>query len=233
MLDFILRFWEKYKYKLIICILFILSLCINVFSIKSCSNYRDLNTHNIESLSDSIHYYRSKNGELVASKKLLEGDLSTIKIVNDSLYRAIKNMKISNPSTVVSIKTTVDNVPQDTLWNTDTIIQNLNIERSFAFNNEYRSLEGKISVNDSTLGLNIQKDQTYVDYILAVENSTVVIKSSNPYVKLTEIEGITIPKQKHKNWGLTVGPAIFTGINTSRKFTVGAGVSVVWGYRIK
>lgn len=233
MLDFILRFWGKYKYKLIICILLILSLCVNIFSIKSCSNFRDLNKHNIEALTDSIHYYHSKTGELVASKKILEGDLYTLKIANDSLYRAIKDMKVSDPSTVVLVKSTVDNVPQDTIWNTDTIIPNLNIERSFAFNNEYRSLEGKVSVNDSTLGLNFQKDQTYVDYILAVENGTVVIKSSNPHVKFTEIEGITIPKQKHKNWGLTIGPAIFTGINTSGKFTAGAGVSVVWGYRIK
>lgn len=233
MKEILLNFVNTHKYKIIVIGLLILSLLVNVFSIKSCVNFSTLNKHNIEALTDSIHYYKSKTGEIIASKKILEGDLSTLKLANDSLYYVIKDMKVKDPSSVVYIKTVVDNLPQDTIWNTDTIIPNIYIQKSFAFNNDYRTLEGIVSVNDSTLALNIQEDKTYVDYILAVEDNTVKLKSNNPYVKFNEVQGITIPKQKHGNWGFTIGPAIFTGVNTSGKFTAGAGVSCTWGYRIK
>lgn len=224
----------KFKYKIVIGLLLIASLVINVFAIKSCSKQQDLNNNNIIALTDSIHYYKSKTGELVASKRLLEGDLSTLKLANDSLYRTIKDMKVKDPSSVVYIKSVVDNAPKDTVWSTDTVINNFNIKKEFAFNNEYRSLEGNVFATDSTLGLNILKDQTYVDYVLAIEDNTVKVKSSNPYVSFNEIQGITIPKPKHKNWGFTVGPAVYGGVNPfTGKLNYGVGISLTWGYRIK
>lgn len=234
MKQLILTFLSNYKYKLIVGFILIASLLLNVFAFKSCSNYRDLNNNNLIALSDSIHYYKTKTGELVANKRLLEGDLKTLKIVNDSLYTVVrKDMNVKNPSSVVYVETSIINQPKDTVWSTDTVLENVNITKDFAFNNEYRSLEGNVFVADSTLGLHITKDQTNVDYILAIEDNTVKIKSSNPYVKFNEIQGITIPKPKHKTWGFSVGPAVFGGTDINGKFTYGAGVSIVYGYRIK
>lgn len=224
----------KHKYKIIIGLLLVVSLLINVFSIKSCSNNRDLNNNNIIALSDTIEYYKTKNGELVASKTLLEGDLTTLRVANDSLYNTIKDMNVKELSSVVYIKTTIDNGRKDTVWGTDTVVPNLNISKKFAFNNKYRSLEGSVYATDTTMGLNIMKDQTYVDYVLAVEDNIVKVKSNNPYVKFNEIQGITIPKQKHGAWGFSIGPAVFGGYNpVAGKTTWGIGASLVWGYRIK
>lgn len=234
MKELILSFFNNHKYTIIMAILCILSLLTNVFTIKSCSNYHDLNNNNIKALTDSIHYYKTKHGEIVATKLLLEGDLSTLKIANESLYNVVKDMKIKDPETIVEVKTIVDNAPKDTVWSTDTVIPNLNISKQFAFNNDYRCLEGNVFANDSTLGLNITKDQTFVDYVLAVEDNTVKIKSSNPFVKFTEIQGITLPKQKHKTWGLTIGPGVYYGINPiTHKMDWGIGISAVYGLRIK
>mgnify|MGYP003290798469 CR=1 FL=1 len=228
------NFVTKYKYILSLIVILIISLIINVCAIKSCSGYKEKNNNNIIALTDTIHYYKTKTGELVASKRLLEGDLTTLKLANDSLYHAIKDMKISDPSSVVYIETTIDNGKQDTLWRTDTIIPNLNINRNFAFNNEFRSLEGFVNVNDTALGLHIDKDQTFVNYVLAIEDNTVKVKSNNPYVKFNEIQGITIPEPKHKNWGFSIGPALYYGVNpVTRKSDYGIGISLVYGYRIK
>lgn len=230
----ILSFWNTYKYQLISVLLLILSICINIFAIKSCSSYRSQNNNNIIALTDTIHYYKTKNGELVATKLLLEGDLSTLKIANDSLYNIVKDMNVKDPSSIIYIESIVEHPVKDTLWTTDTIIPNLNISKQFSFNDKYRSLEGNVFANDTTLGLNITKDQTYVDYLLAIEDNTVKLKSSNPYVTFNEITGITIPKQKHNTWGLTIGPAIYGGINpTNGKANWGIGVSLVYGLRIK
>ena len=67
-----------------------ISLIINIFAIRSCLDNKELNKNNIIALTDSIKYYKTKTGEIVASKTLLEGDLKTLKIVNDSLYNVIK-----------------------------------------------------------------------------------------------------------------------------------------------
>lgn len=212
----------------------VLSIVINVFAIKRCSANKEQNNNNIIALTDSIHYYKTKNGELVASKVLLEGDLSTLKLANDSLYTVIKNMGVKDPSSIVYITSVIENTQNDTIWTTDTIIPNFNITKNFAFNDKYRTLEGNVFANDTTIGLNITKDQTYVDYLLAVEDNMVKVKSSNPYVKFNEISGIAIPNQKHKAWGLTIGPAIYGGINPiNGKTNWGVGVSVVYGLRIK
>lgn len=219
----------KFKYVLITCLLLIGSLLINVFAIRSCSNYKDSSIHNIIALTDTISYYESKTGELVASKTLLEGDMKILKLANDSLYNIVKNMKLSNPTTVVYVGGEIHNEPQDTVWRTDTLINNLNIRKEFAFNNPYRSLEGYVSANDSTIGLNIEKDLIYFDYTVAVENSKVFIKSSNPYVKYNEITGITLPSPKKKHWSLGIGPHIGYGYDFQNKHFnpyVGIGLSI-------
>ena len=136
---------------------------------------KEVNNNNIIALTDSIHYYKTKNNELVASKVLLEGDLSTLQLANDSLYNALKEMNVKDPSSVVYITSVIDNPQNDTIWTTDTIISNFNINKTFAFNNKYRSLEGNIFANDTTIGLNISKDQTYVLYI----NSEYVVREGN------------------------------------------------------
>ena len=222
------------KYKILFTFALILSVCINIFTIRKCSSNKEANNNNIIALTDSIHYYKTKNDELVAFKVLLEGDLSTLQLANDSLYNALKEMNVKDPSSVVYITSVIDNPQNDTIWTTDTIISNFNINKTFAFNNKYRSLEGNVFANDTTIGLNILKDQTYVDYLLAIEDNIVKVKSSNPYVKFNEISGITIPEQKHKTWGLTIGPAIYGGINpVNGKPNWGVGVSLVYGLRIK
>ena len=219
----------KHKAIIITALALIVSLLINIFAVRSCSKFSDLNNHNVKALTDSIHYYQDKSGKLVATKLLLEGDMKTLKIANDSLYKVIKDMKLNNPTTVVYVDGEIVYEPQDTVWRTDTIIDNLHLHKNFAFNNDYRALEGYVEANDSTIGLNIQKDQVYFDYTVAVEDSKVYIKSSNPYVQYKEITGITLPTPKRKKWGLGIGPQIGYGYDLQNKHLgpfIGIGVSL-------
>lgn len=233
MIEKIITYIYEHKYIIISILVLMLSVIINVVSIKSCSKYYDLNNSNIEALTDSISYYKDKNGNLIASKKILEGDLSTLKIANDSLYDVIKKMNVKDPSSIIHVNGTIENPSNDTIWKIDTIY-NINLSKDFNFNNEFRILEGNVYFKDSLLGLNICKDNIYLDYTLVIEDNIVKINTNNPYVKFNRIEGITIPKPKHKAWGLTIGPAIYGGINPfTKKFDYGIGISLVYGYRIK
>ena len=131
------------------------------FAVKSCQDYKDRNINNIVALTDSIKYYKTKYGEVYVSKTLLEGDLNTLKIVNDSLYNTIKYMKLNKPTTIVYIDNTIDNGAKDTSWTIPQIPSQIDsvfypmITKKFEFNNKYRALEGKVTIKDSIMNLNI------------------------------------------------------------------------------
>ena len=176
----------------------LVSLIINIFAIHSCSNNKELNKNNIKALTDSIEYYKIKTGEVVASKTILEGGLQTLKIVNDSLYNVIKQLDVKNPDKIVYVDNIIERPSIDTLWCTDTIICNDRIEKQFAFNDEFRTLEGNVFAEKNSLGLNILKDKVYFDYVLAIEDNKVHIVSNNPYIQYNEITGLTLTNYKPK-----------------------------------
>lgn len=180
-----------------------ISLIINIFAIRSCLDNKELNKNNIIALTDSIEYYKTKTGEIVASKTLLEGDLKTLKIANDSLYNVIKKLDIKNPDKIIYVDNIIERPSVDTLWCTDTIISNNRIEKQFAFNDKFRTLEGNVFVENNSLGLNILKDKVYFDYVLTIEKNKVHIVSNNPYIQYNEISGITLTNYKPK-WTIDV-----------------------------
>lgn len=233
---------NKYKYTIISVLLAIAFAITTIISIKQCISYKDINNQNVIALTDSIKHYKTKNNELYISKTLLLGDLNTLKLANDSLFNVLKSMNIKDPTTVVHVGSHIDNGKKDTAWVIqpvyfhDTIQNNFDLKKQFAFNNEFRQLEGNVYVKDSLLGLNIEKDKVYFDYTLAIENNKVYIKSNNPYVQYDKIQGITLPKQQQKKsiFGIVVGPSIGYGYDfNQKKFAPNIGINATVGFRIK
>ena len=146
MVEKIKSYISKYLNRILVFIGFLFMLSLLITSIRSCQDYKDINNNNVVALTDSIKYYKTKYGEVYVSKTLLEGDLSTLKIVNDSLYQTIKDMKLNKPTSVVYIDNTIDNGSKDTSWvippipsNDDSIIAVYPmITRNFEFNNKFR-----------------------------------------------------------------------------------------------
>ena len=225
----------KYKPVIILGLVSVILLISLVFSIRSCNEYKNMNNNNIVALTDSIRHYKTKNNELYVSKTLLLGDLSTLKLVNDSLVNVVKEMGIKNPAQVIYIDNTIDAGEKETTWVVKPEISEVypNLEKKFAFNDKYRELEGTVSLKDSLLGLNIEKDKVFFDYTLAVEGTTVYVKSNNPYVQYNKIQGITIKDYKKQKTSLVIGPSITYGYDLpNKKFAPTIGVSATWGLNI-
>lgn len=224
--------WKKYRFKVISISAIIILVLLLSMSVRSCIDYKNRNENNIIALTDSIKYYTDKVGGVVAMKTLLEGDMNTLKLANKELYDAVKAMGINKPTSVVHIGSTVDNPKKDTAWVIhDSLIyigdSNKVITKNFAFNNQFRSLEGNVSLTDTLLGLNISKDQVYLDYTLAIKDNKVYVKSSNPYVKYDELIGITLPKTKQKRF--SIGPSVGFGYDIANKRLAPiVGVSFNW-----
>lgn len=227
---------NKFKQQIIL-ILIIIVLCINtIFTIKGCQQYKEQNNQNLIALTDTIKYYTTKTGDTYVSKEILIGDLNALKIVNDSLFKVVKEMKLKKPESVVYINSQIDNGKKDTVWiiNNDTIYEKKYLSKEFNFNNEFRELEGNVSLKDSTLSLSIDKDKVFFDYTLAIENNKVYVKSNNPYIKYNDIQGIKLPKPKKSIWGITVGPSIGYGYDfNGKKFGPTIGINATMGLKIK
>lgn len=230
-----MNLFNKYKLIFILGLVSIILLISLVFSVKSCTEYKNMNNNNIVALTDSIKQYRTKNNELYVSKTLLLGDISTLKLANDSLVQVLKEMNVKDPAQVVYIDNTIDAGEKETAWVVKPEISEVypNLEKKFAFNDKYRELEGTVSLKDSLLGLNIEKDKVFFDYTLAIEGTTVYVKSNNPYVQYNKIQGITIKDYKKQKTSLVIGPSITYGYDfSSKKFAPSVGVSATYGFNL-
>lgn len=226
-MDKIVEFLKSVKTHLAYILTIILLLFALSISIKSCQESKQSHNNNINALVDSVSYYKAKNGELVASKSLLEGDMSLLKKTNSELVNELSSMKIDNPEQVVKIVTEYVKAPSDTVWMIDST--NVNITKQFDFTDDYRSLAGDVYLKNDMLGLNISKDEVYANYTLAIKDNKAYITTNNPYIKISDIQGITIPTPKPKHFYL--GPSINFGYDPiQNKPTFSVGVSL--GYSL-
>ena len=202
---------------------------------RSCNDDKSRYENNIKALTDSIKYYKSKSGDMVGEKQgfVLE-KIKELRQLNEDLYNEVQDMKnLVKPNDVTSatqFSGEIVNVLHDTTYvvQYDTIKNGFN--HNFAFNDEWRDLEGNVNYADESLSMAITKDVTRFDYTVVTDkDNKVYIKSKNPYVKFDEFTGFTIPsktQKRTKHFG--VGPEIGVGVTTEGKVVPYAGVGVHW-----
>lgn len=208
-------------------ILLLIGICSS--AIRKCSDNDAAYRNNIEALTDSIHYYKAKDGNLVAIKTAFTAQAEELKLLNNDLYNKIKALDVK-PKTItntVYLKGETEFLPQDTAYviKHDTISRG--IYKEFNFNNDWRVLEGNVKYKNDTMGVNITRDIVKFDYTVAMDkNNKIYIKSTNPYVKYEEISGFQVPKPRAKRWG--IGPQIGAGVTTDGKFRPYIGIGIQW-----
>lgn len=206
-----------------------------IISLRSCNTEKSNNVSlnkSIEAIYDSISYYKTKNNNLVAEKKLLEGDISLLKTTNKELYDKIQEMNQKKADRVIYVESSIENPKDSTTWDLEhnDSLPNLIETKYFDFSNKWRTLQGYVTHTNNNLGLNITKDEVFFDYTLVMKDNEVFVTSNNPYVKYNEITGIIIPKaitQKPKRWH--IGPSVTVGYDIiHRKWALTPGVSVTY-----
>ena len=172
-------------------------------SVSQCSSIKHQYKNNIAALNDTIHYYKAENGQLVAKKLAFETDIKDLEMLNKDLFEELENLNAKYE--LVSgthFGGVVEYEVHDTIMN--------GFSHDFAFNNEFRKLEGNVNYKNDTVGVKINKDEMYFDYTVAMDKkNNIYITSKNPYVKYNEMTGFQVPKQKRKRWSL--GPSVQVG----------------------
>ena len=209
---------------LILITIFLIALII----FKGYHNYHELNSARML-YQDSISYYKDKVGHMYSA---LEIHQLKIKDLNDSLQREAKNHK--DPVYVTRTKIQIKN---DTIIKlvTDSIVKNDSIYSIHSFyNDEYLKVDGTIISRDSasyaTLdSLSITAD-IYNDIILKNGKYYSIVRSNNPYLKITGQESAFIQDKikKQRKWGFTVG--VGYGVNYHGQCYPYLGI--MFGYRL-
>lgn len=212
------------------CIITILLTVLLCMSMRQCISNKHTYNNNIIALTDTIKYYKGKNKELVASKKMIETSFNNIKYINDSLYNVLKSIGVKNPDNVVYIETVIRDEKHDTMWVDNINSINKYIKKDFDFSNKYRTLKGYVYFNKpDTLGLSIEQNDVTADFTVTQKDNNVYITSNNPYIKYNNIIGIKNQsghKIKTKRFG--VGPYIGIGINKDAKIEPVVGIGLSW-----
>ena len=130
-------------------------------TIKKCTDNNAAYRNNIEALTDSIHYYKAKDGNLVAIKTAFTAQAEELKLLNKDLYDKIQSLDVK-PKTItntVYLEGETEFLPQDTVYviHHDTISRG--IYKEFNFNNDWRVLEGNVKYNEIT-GFQVPKPKT-------------------------------------------------------------------------
>ena len=178
---------------------------------------------------DSITYYKDKLGHVYSA---LEIHQLRIKDLNDSLRREAKNHK--DPVYVTRTKIKIQNDTIIKLIN-DTVIQNDYIYSIHSLHNDaYLKLDETIISKDSssyvTLDSLVITADIYNDIILKNGKYYNVVRTNNPYVKITGQEAVFIQDKikKQRKFGAIVG--IGAGISINGKFYPYLGVT--FGYKL-
>ena len=150
LLNVIKNIWNKYKSQII------LILCLLVcgfFLIRSCENNlanKRIYDNNVKALTEQMQTWKTKAGDLVAEKTVLEGDVKLLKQTNEELYEQVKKLK-ARPKEVVYVETEIINEVHDTTF----IVDSNYVKKYFDFSDQWRTLTGFVEYNKPNLNLGI------------------------------------------------------------------------------
>ena len=196
-------------------------------------------------VTDSLENYKNKYNEEYIARNMYIQTIEELRKTNADLYDEVKSLQ-DNP--LVVTKTKVD-VRVDTIYAesdaivTDTVNQTKNLYWHYTEPTGYYHIAGMTGVKQDfsdfqtkITDLSVPADLT-VDVIETKDGQLKVItKSSNPYIKLTDTNGVFIDPTKSKavksqfkakRWN--IGPMVGYGVTSDLKFRPYIGVGITYG----
>jgi hypothetical protein len=189
---------------------------------------RRQNNHQISEIldyKDTVMFYKSKSGKLIAYNKSLNVSYSNLKKANDSLVKHIEDLKIKKPTNITTVNTEVVVKEVYIPYTVELPCDSFSIP--FNFNDNWISIDG----NSSNHGLRFDSIKLTNDMLIVTgvkrnglfkpSETIVSVKSNNPYFNVTGLQNYNIVEEKrfyNKLWfkGLIFTGGVFTGIIISR-----------------
>ena len=197
----------------------------------------------IEIVSDSVTEYKNKIGELYAERAINVADINQLKAGNAELYSEVQNLK-DHPIVVTKVVTETVIEPI-TVHDTVSIEPDGRYSFPISYTDQWCKIRGKSLFDLQTMSGEVTMDtisfydSLWVDLIDRNGNLSFIARSSNPYVKINNLNGAmlspekskAISKRLEKKWVLSVGVG---GTITwfDDKFRIVPGVQLTFGRKL-
>ena len=197
----------------------------------------------IEIVSDSITEYKNKIGELYSERKVMIADLDRLENGNKELLSEVNNLK-DHPIVVTKV---VTNTVIEPIAVHDTVTKEPDGRYSFSisYDDPWCVIRGKSMFDmkemagEASFDTIMLPDSLWIDLIDHKGELSFIARSSNPYVKINNLNGAVLSPEKSKafrdrfdrKWVLSVGVGgTVTWIDD--RFRVVPGVQLTFGRKI-
>lgn len=217
--------------------------CICV-GMKSCSDREiEILEQNLSASRDSLVISEMKNGDLLYEKQsyiLKTEQLQEYLDINEKEIKELKKQLDSKISYISKLEAKVETGPI-IIYKDSVIYKNDSIETSFDYDNKWLSFNGSTTITGNKSITNI--NNIYIPTPLEVgltDDYNIFVKSKNPLLTITDIEGAIIegsklkPKPKRFSHGLQLGAGVGYGlIHNKFDIVVYAGYGIEFSFNKK
>lgn len=202
----ILTYVKKYWIH-IVAVAAVVCVCSLYQSNRSLRADADVYRQNITALTDSLRISTTRSGDLLARIAYFETKTSDLEKYSRDLAAQVEDYKKSTGKDVVSAITseTVTVLPEhEVVYVRDSTY----MYKEFDFSDEWRTLTGSLTVTPDSAGVTLGPETVHARFTAGLDEAgNVFLKTDNPYVYISSLEGFTVPRTRQKRWGLgiTVG----------------------------
>ena len=218
MIEFLKKNWKD--------VLLIILVIIATFFIMStsCTKQRlDIAENNISALTDTLSTYKLKNGELLYEKQGYIAEKEQLSIFIGVQEGEIKELEKKLGSAISTIAKLKQEVKVDTLKLIDSVYvyDDDEVRNDFSFSDNWLSLSGTTIYKDYKFSTTLNSLSMDVPLMIGTtKDNTWFVKTENPYVSFSSIEGASIEKAKPKRFSLS----IHAGIGLSYGYGISSSV---------
>ena len=209
------------NWKNILLVIFFLIIIVLIMSTTCTSQKLGKAENNINALTDTLHTYKLKNGELMYEKQGFISDKNELEKSIGIKEKEVKELEKKLKSALSTIAKLQAEVRIDTIHAIDSVevLPDSTYNCHFNYNDKWLSLNGTTSIkldpfNSHTIINNINMEVPLK--VGTTKDNKWFVTSENPYVLFTSVDGANLDKAKPKRWSIAVQ----------------GGIGVIFGYGI-
>lgn len=233
------KIWEyiKNNWKNVLLVLFAIVIVI-LLIMQGCT--RTENSHlkiNVKALTDSVQVIETKNGELVYAKQALileKNELEEYLNISKKERKELEKILDDKLSYIAKLE---GSVRVDTFTCVDTMYVDSLTHIKFNYQDNWLAMDGLTTIKDNPTTTINNISMSVPLQVGLTDNYRIFVKTPNPYVSFTDIDGAVIEKPsngtKPKRWNLGVQVGVGAGYNLlHRNISVGPyiGVGISYGF---
>lgn len=205
---------------------------------QGCVRHSNKNlNNNIKALTDSMQVLQTKNGELIYARQVFIIEKKELEKYLDITKKEIKDLERTLDDKLSYIAKLEGSVRVDTFTCVDTMYVDSLTHIKFNYQDNWLAMDGLTTIKDNTTTTINNISMSVPLQVGLTDNYRIFVKTPNPYVSFTDIEGAVIEKtsngSKPKRWNLGVQVGVGAGYDLlHRNISVGPyiGVGIAYGF---